>query len=52
MENNKTNDWFATLLYNQDKSIDQIINAGLNSSNTGLQSRDYYRTLDPVQNAF
>ncbi|GMO69026.1 MAG: hypothetical protein Nk1A_7820 [Endomicrobiia bacterium] len=48
MANNKTNDWFASLLFNGDKGIPDFISAGLTKDNTGLQSREYYKNKTKV----
>jgi hypothetical protein len=34
--NNKPNDWFASLLFNPDKTIPDLITGGLSKDNTGL----------------
>jgi hypothetical protein len=36
MINNKTNDWFSSILFNKDKDIPDFVAAGLNKDNTGL----------------
>jgi hypothetical protein len=34
--NNKTNDWFSSILFNTDKDIPDFVAGGLNKDNTGL----------------
>lgn len=48
----KPNDWFATLMYNQPSSFDEIIANGVTPNNTEIKSEDYYRSLPEVQEVF
>ena len=50
--NNKTNDWFVTLLFNPDKNYDNFKQSGLDGNNTGLQDRSFYKNTNKVQEAF
>jgi hypothetical protein len=34
--NNKTNDWFSSILFNTDKDMSDFVAGGLNKDNTGL----------------
>lgn len=52
VNNNKTNDWFTSILFNKDKDIPDFVAGGLNKDNTGLQSRDFYRNKSKVQKIF
>ena len=52
VNNNKTNDWFTTLLFNPDKNYDNFKQAGLDGNNTGLQDRGFYRNTNKVQDTF
>lgn len=52
MENPKMNDWFATRLLNNDKSIDFLLSEGINTANSELQDRDFYKNKNKVQAAF
>ena len=48
----KQNDWFATLLYQPEMTIEDLFTAGITPENTGLQDRDYYKNLPVVKEAF
>ena len=52
MENPKINDWFATRLLNNDKSIYFLLSEGINTANSELQDRDFYKNKNKVQAAF
>ena len=46
------NDWFATRLLNPDKGIDFILSEGINSQNSELKDRDFYKNKAKVQELF
>lgn len=48
----KKNDWVATMLFNQPSSMDEILANGVTPDNTGIQSKDYYKNIDAVQQTF
>lgn len=48
----KPNDWFATLMYNQPSSFDEVIANGVTPDNTEIKSEDYYRNLPEVKETF
>ena len=49
---NKKNDWFAANLNRPEYGLDDMFAAGLTPENTGLQNKDYYKSLDPVKKVF
>lgn len=49
---NQPNDWFATLMFNEPSSYDEVIANGITPDNTTIQSADYYKNLAPVQEKF
>ena len=49
---NKKNDWFASLLYQPDYSLEQFKDIGVTPENTGFRSRDEYKNMKAVQEAF
>lgn len=48
----KQHDWFAANLFQPELSIDDFYNAGLTPDNTGIKSRDEYKTNPTVIDAF
>jgi hypothetical protein len=48
----KKNDWFATLLYNPDLSTRQLSELGVTPENSGLKTKDEYKNIDDVKQAF
>ena len=48
----KENDWFAINLLNEDVNALDLVSNDINSSNTALQSREYYKSLKDVQEVF
>ena len=48
----KQNDWFATLLYQPQMSIDDLFTVGITPENSSLKDRDYYKNLPAVKQAF
>lgn len=53
MENlNKTNDWFAARLLNDDKDPAALLVEGINPTNASLQVADFYKNKPKVQEAF
>ena len=48
----KKNDWVATMLFNQPSSLDEVVANGITPENTGIQSKDYYKNIDAVQQTF
>ncbi len=49
---NRPNDWFATLMYNQPSSFEEVIANGITPDNSSIQSADYYKELEPVKEVF
>lgn len=49
---NKKNDWFAALLYQPNYSLEQFNDIGITPENTGFRSRDEYKNIKAVQEAF
>lgn len=49
---NKKNDWFAANLNRPEYGLDDMFAAGLTPENTGLQDKDYYKSLEPVKKVF
>ena len=49
---NKQNDWLATLLYQPNLSIEDLNSLGITPDNTELKSRDDYKSLSAIQDAF
>lgn len=52
MEKVNTNDWFATRLLNTDKSLEFILSEGINSQNSELKDKDFYKNKNKVQEIF
>lgn len=52
MINQKKNDWLATLFFQPDKSIQDIVNLGITPDNSSLQDREYYKNIPEIQEAF
>lgn len=53
MENiNKTNDWFAARLLNDDKDPAALLVEGINPTNSSLQTPEFYKGKAKVQEAF
>ena len=48
----KKYDLFTNMVQNQDFSYDDLISAGLNSSNTELKDKDTYKRSEKVQELF
>ena len=48
----KKNDWVATMLFNQPSSLDEVVANGITPENTGIQTKDYYKNIDAVQQTF
>lgn len=48
----KNNDWFATLLFNPDKDINNLKVAGITPENTGLKDREAYINIPEVKEVF
>lgn len=40
------------MLFNQPSSLDEVVANGITPENTGIQSKDYYKNIDAVQQAF
>lgn len=49
---NKKNDWFASLLYQPDYSLEQFKDIGITPENTSFRSRDEYKNIEAVREAF
>lgn len=49
---NKKNDWFATLLFQPNMTLQDFANNDITPENTSLNSRDYYKTIPQVTEAF
>lgn len=49
---NKTNDWFAINLLNDDVNKLDLVAENINSDNTFMQSKEYYKGLNEVQEKF
>lgn len=49
---NKTNDWFAINLLNEDVNMLDLAAEGINSDNTSMQSKEYYQNLKDVREKF
>lgn len=54
MSNNSehVHDWGATRLLNPDKQIDFLLTEGIDTTNSKLESRDFYKNKNKVQEAF
>jgi len=55
MENKNTvkqNDWMATVLTNQDTTVDDFVDNGINPTNTLLQDKEYYKDKPKIQKLF
>ncbi len=52
MENNKTHDWFATRLLNEDKGLTVLLEEGVTPLTSNLQAPDFYKGKTKVQEAF
>ena len=50
--NVKQGDWMATVLSNQNTTVEDFIDNGVNSTNTVLQSRDYYKDKPKIKKMF
>ena len=48
----KKNDWVATMLFNQPSSMEEVIANGVTPENTGIQSKEYYKNIDAIQETF
>lgn len=48
----KPNDFFATIMYNNPSSFEEIVANGVTPDNTTIQSADYYKELEPVKEKF
>lgn len=40
------------MLFNQPSSLDEVVANGITPENTGIQSKDYYKNIDAVQQTF
>lgn len=49
---NKPNDFFATFLFQPQTTFEDLAAEGLTADNTGLESRDYYKSIPKVQETF
>lgn len=52
MIDQKKNDWLATLFFQPDKSVQDIVNLGITPDNSSLQDREYYKNIPEIQEAF
>lgn len=52
MNEQKKNDWIATLFYSPDKTPQDLANLGINTDNSSIQDRDYYKSIAQIQEAF
>ena len=50
--NVKQGDWMATVLSNQNTTVEDFIDNGVNTTNTVLQSRDYYKDKPKIKKIF
>lgn len=48
----RPNDWFATLMYNQPSSFEEVVANGVTPNNTEIKSEDFYKNLPEVKDAF
>ena len=48
----RPNDWFATLMYNNPSSFEEIVANGITPDNSSIKSADYYKEQPAVQEAF
>lgn len=49
---NKSNDFFATLMFQPNTTFEDMAAEGLTADNVGLQSRDYYKDIQQVKDTF
>lgn len=49
---NKPNDFFATFLFQPQTTFGDLAAEGLTADNTGLESRDHYKSISKVQETF
>jgi hypothetical protein len=40
------------MLFNQPSSLDEVVANGITPENTGIQTKDYYKNIDAVQQTF
>ena len=52
MIDQKKNVWLATLFFQPDKSVQDIVNLGITPDNSSLQDREYYKNIPEVIDAF
>ena len=52
MADNKPNDFFAVLIKNPDLTITDLKNAGIDTNNSSFLTKEEYRNMPGVQNAF
>lgn len=48
----KQHDWVATLFFQPDKSLEDIVNLGITPDNASIKERDYYKEIPAIQEAF
>jgi len=48
----KKNDWLATLMFNEDKSIEDLKTLNITPDNTGLKDISAYKNIPEVQERF
>ncbi len=48
----KQGDWMATVLTNQNTTVEDFIDNGVSPTNTVLQDRDYYKDKPKIQKMF
>lgn len=48
----KKNDWLATMFFSPDKTIQDLFNIGINTDNSSLQDKDYYKNIPQIKEAF
>lgn len=51
MEQRK-NDWVATLFFNQDKTLQELVDLGFTVDNSDIKDRSYYESRPEIQQAF
>ena len=48
----KQHDWVATLFFQPDKSLEDIVNLGVTPETASIKDRSYYREIPQIQEAF
>ena len=52
MVESKKYDWFATMMFQPELTLNELPNLGITANNTVLENRDYYKKLPEIQKAF